>query len=81
MKPPNRFRQGFCRRTGKKRWRDHAEAVRALHLASAARSAVADIRSGAETDHREVRSYRCSDCGGWHLTSQPSLPSLAGARD
>jgi hypothetical protein len=25
---------------------------------------------------REVRSYRCCDCSGWHLTSQPMRPVL-----
>jgi hypothetical protein len=23
---------------------------------------------------REVRSYECSDCSGWHLTSKPARP-------
>jgi hypothetical protein len=23
---------------------------------------------------REIRSYECSDCGGWHLTSTPARP-------
>jgi hypothetical protein len=23
---------------------------------------------------RETRGYRCTDCGGWHLTSQPVRP-------
>ena len=23
---------------------------------------------------REIRSYECSDCRGWHLTSQPARP-------
>ena len=23
---------------------------------------------------REIRSYECSDCRGWHLTSQPAKP-------
>jgi len=23
---------------------------------------------------REIRSYRCAECHGWHLTSQPDRP-------
>jgi len=78
VRSQNRFRDGFCRGTGKKRWRDHGEAVRALHQAANARRDVDRRGGGASTDHREVRTYRCGSCGGWHLTSQQSRAPLIG---
>jgi hypothetical protein len=47
----------------KRRYRDHAEAVRALHSRSLSEST------------REVkprRAYLCPHCKGWHLTSRES---------
>lgn len=51
---------------GKTRFRDHRQAVRALH-------AIANNYLEMEpTAHRRypVRSYECDVCAGWHLTSQ-----------
>lgn len=47
--------------TGKQRYRDRLEARMAL------------LRCTTDTDPRrqEKRTYRCPDCHGWHLTSQP----------
>ena len=68
----NRFRKGFCRVTGKKRFRDHRSAVRALHLIAAVRD------DGSET-HHERRSYFCYACKGHHLTSwMMNTPSQGG---
>lgn len=52
----------------KRRFRDKREAVSALHQAANARSYCA--RTGTETRRREVRSYSCDRCRGYHLTSQ-----------
>lgn len=58
-----------CQHTGKRRFRDHQEAVVALHKAVAAR-ARADAHD-VVTARRERRAYFCASCNGWHLTSQP----------
>lgn len=57
------------KRCEKRRYRDHDEAVSSLHRAANARRR-ADL-DGATTTRREVRSYECEWCQGWHLTSQP----------
>ena len=52
---------------GKIRFRDHREAVSALHTAAALRQrAAAEMLS---TRRREVRAYECDACHGHHLTS------------
>jgi hypothetical protein len=58
-----------CPATGKRRYRDHKEAVRAVQGAR---------RSREEGNHRAmaVRAYRCWTCQGWHLTSQASRATL-----
>jgi hypothetical protein len=61
--------RGTCGGSGKRRFRDHAEAVAALHCAQNSRQWAA--RDGMITRRREIRSYRCPMCNGWHLTSQP----------
>lgn len=61
-----RKRVWSCR--GKVRFRDHAEAVRGLHL----------IRSqGEQRDKTPCRAYECPGCGGWHLTSRPTWTDRA----
>lgn len=47
-----------CR--GKVRYRDHTEAVRALHR----------LETRSERETIPVRAYECHRCGGWHTTSQ-----------
>ncbi len=59
-----RLRTRTCRKV---RFRDHREAVTALH-------SVITLRQRAEeealpTRRREVRSYQCEACRGFHLTS------------
>ena len=53
-----------CQVNGKLRHRDHSSAVQALHCAQNA----AAHHSGSR--RREVRTYQCPHCLGWHLTSQ-----------
>lgn len=56
-------RRRVCEATGKRRFRDHREAVRVLHTA-------VNARSRGEDERRERRCYDCKECNGWHLTSQ-----------
>lgn len=56
---------GTCLVSGKIRFRDHREAVRALHSAALAREF-----SGGATRRAECRAYACPSCQGWHLTSK-----------
>lgn len=56
----------ICPVSRKIRFRDHAEAVQALHAAQVAR-----VFSSGNTQRQECRSYACMACQGWHLTSQP----------
>lgn len=45
---------------GKRRYRDHAEAVLALH----------NFAAHSTREKIPVRAYACTRCGGWHTTSQ-----------
>lgn len=56
-----------CPATGKRRYRDKREAVTALHRAQNAGQLAEDL--GLDSNRREVRSYQCPSCQGWHLTS------------
>lgn len=62
--PPHRDRS--CP-SGKLRYRDHDAAVAALHSADTARY-FAEL-DGTFTRRREIRSYSCGLCHGFHLTS------------
>ena len=55
--------------TKKHRFRDHLEAVRALHHAGTTRK-FAEL-DGRSSRRREQRAYKCTLCRGFHLTSQP----------
>lgn len=71
MKPRRgrvRAQLGTCPITRKVRFRDHAEAVAALHAAQVAR-----VFSAGQTNRQECRSYACNACHGWHLTSTAAL--------
>lgn len=62
-----------CPATGKVRFRDHKEAVKARHLATNAR--LVETAAGVPEDlvrRRERRDYVCPACGGHHLTSWSS---------
>lgn len=54
--------------SGKRRFRDHRQAVDALHGAVAARHRAK--HDHVETTHAAVRTYPCSMCKGHHLTSK-----------
>jgi hypothetical protein len=72
MASARRHRYPQCRRSGKIRYRWHADAVQALQLAR--RQAQLALLRGAATVHRhEKRIYRCGACGGWHLTSRSQV--------
>lgn len=68
--------------TGKKRFRYKQKVVSFLHFAANARKDAAEL--GATTTHEALRSYRCKECGGYHVTSKPARDaaqlSLVGAR-
>ena len=57
-----------CATTGKKRFRDHDEAIGALHCASNGRRR--SESEGTSSRRQEKRTYECNSCHGWHLTSQ-----------
>ncbi|HNA98728.1 MAG TPA: hypothetical protein PKX56_01970 [Marmoricola sp.] len=57
--------------TGKIRFRDHNEAVGFLHSAANARKVANEL--GLATTRREVRSYRCNLCRGFHVTSKDQV--------
>lgn len=57
------FAQVRCGVTGK--WFYRSEGAADHALANAQEQATEDPR------RREVRSYQCDHCGGWHLTSNP----------
>ena len=70
----NRYRRGRCPMTGKIRYRDHKEAVKALHRAKSA----ANFETGqyGKTDRLERRNYFCQVCSAYHLTSQEKRESF-----
>ena len=73
VKPPHSHatqpcHHGVCS-CGKVRFPDHAAAVAALHDAATQRHFAA--QDGTTTRRREIRSYSCKECKGWHLTSKP----------
>ncbi len=61
-----------CEASGKRRFRDHREAVEALHRAATQRRWAAE--DAEHSRRQEVRSYRCKACRGWHLTSMATPP-------
>lgn len=61
--------------SGKRRFRDHREAVRAL--SGAMRFRIDDLQRGEATSRLERRTYFCARCQGWHLTSQEAPTDLA----
>lgn len=61
--------RGGCR-TGKRRYRNEAEAKAAL-MSARSRGRMDDPKA---ERRREDRYYPCPICGGFHLTSAPELP-------
>ncbi len=62
-----RHRWPVCSATGKERLRERKDVIRALAAARVARR-LAEERVGV-CSWTVVRGYRCTACGGWHLTS------------
>jgi hypothetical protein len=61
---------GRCSASQKVRFRDKREALEAVHAAGTSRRfAEAD---GVVSARQERRTYHCSSCRGWHLTSRES---------
>ena len=58
-----------CPTTGKVRFFDHKDAVRALHF-------IKGEAGYGSSKRKERRSYECPFCKGWHLTSQPDKAGL-----
>ncbi|MGA4507263.1 hypothetical protein ACQB6R_06065 [Propionibacteriaceae bacterium G1746] len=69
-RPVKPWRRDICEVTGKRRFRDHREAVQALHAARNSRKTAAELGQG--SSRQECRSYACKACRGWHLTSLPA---------
>jgi len=60
----------ICPISGKVRYGERKDIKLALRQANRDRSR-ARLNEVA-CSRREIRGYRCTDCGGWHLTSQPA---------
>jgi hypothetical protein len=67
-----------CPQGGKRRFRDHVEAIDALHSAVSARQSAA--MNGFVSARRECRAYLCPSCRGWHLTSSATSANSAADR-
>ena len=65
-------RYPLCPVSGKVRYGERKD-VR-LVLRGAARDRSRARLNEVACSRREIRSYRCPDCRGWHLTSQPARP-------
>ena len=77
--PMSHHRYPICPSTGKIRYGELKDIKLTMRQVAQDRSS-ARLNKVACT-RREVRSYECSDCSGWHLTSQPArLIRLAPAR-
>lgn len=68
----SRHHEPICESSGKVRFREPKDIKRALRRADEGRSRARmnDVTSS----RRETHSYNCSDCNGWHLTSQQARP-------
>ena len=55
----------------KRRFRDHKEAVRALHGSKRLRNNDLELNGFSRRDEKRV--YKCQFCNGWHLTKQEPL--------
>jgi hypothetical protein len=66
----------ICLATGKRRYGERKDAKLALKSAAFQRSSAAAL--GGTCVNLVTRAYRCTHCGGYHLTSQPRRnPSAA----
>ena len=68
----SRHRDPICESSGKVRFREPKDIKRALRRADQGRSRAR--LNDVACSRREIESYSCSDCNGWHLTSQQARP-------
>lgn len=68
----SRRRDPICPTSGKVRFREPKDIKRALRKADRDRSRAR--LNDVACSRREIHSYSCSDCNGWHLTSQKDRP-------
>ena len=68
----SRHRYPLCPVSGKVRYGERKD-VR-LVLRGAERDRARARLNDVACSRREIRSYRCAECHGWHLTSQPDRP-------
>ena len=68
----SRHRYPLCPVSGKVRYGERKD-VR-LVLRGAERDRARARLNEVACSRREIRSYRCAECHGWHLTSQPARP-------
>jgi hypothetical protein len=65
-------RYPICPASGKVRYGERKDIKLAMRQADWDRSRAA--LNEVTCSRREIRSYECPDCSGWHLTSKPSRP-------
>ena len=65
-------RHPICQVSGKIRYREPKDAKVALRHADRHRSRAR--LNDVPCSHREIHSYNCPECDGWHLTSQSGWP-------
>lgn len=70
----SRHRYPLCPSSGKIRYGERKDVKLAMRQADSDRSRAR--LNDAACSRYEVRSYSCSDCRGWHLTSKPTRPVL-----
>lgn len=68
----SRHRNPICQSSGKIRYRERRDVKFALRRADVDRSRAR--LSDVACSRRETSGYLCSDCDGWHLTSQQARP-------
>jgi hypothetical protein len=70
----SRHRYPVCPTSGKIRYGERKDVKLAMRQADCDRSRAR--LNDVACSRYEVRSYSCSDCRGWHLTSKPARPVL-----
>jgi hypothetical protein len=68
----SRHRYPTCPTSGKIRYGERKDVKLAMREADCDRARAR--LNDAVCSRNEVRSYSCSDCRGWHLTSKPARP-------
>lgn len=63
-------------KSGKRRLKDHKQAVHTLHKAKSAGKT--ELINNGTTNRRETRTYFCDRCNGHHLTSLQQWSTFSG---